>query len=614
MTPRHWHAATYSAALLIAAITILGWVWSAVGAYEAQAATQSCSLRMVALKERILHLDETLTMSAFMRAATGVESWEQRYSEYEPALCGAIEELCALAAAEGLPPLAAETRQANDRLVAIERQSFQLAGDRKLEAAMELLASPEYKALKATYKSGMDRLSGRLDIALANRLASEHRRKVTSISLAGTFLAILGGAFVMILRRMSQRRDVLMGELDQTRQSERSLAARLQQGIHERERAEEALRHTEEKMMAIRQLAGGVAHDFNNLLCAISGFNSMAMEDLPPDHPVTGHLQEIRTASQRASDLTRQLLAFGQRQHLQAKAVDLDEVVADLESVVRRMMGSRVRLRLIRGSSAVRVLADPEQLRQVILNLARNSIDAMPTGGEVRIEGGWREAKPPMGRLMVADTGVGMNAETQARLFEPFFTTKGMGRGTGLGLSTVHGIVKQSGGNIAVHSEVGRGTTFTVTLPGVLEPAAEPAKAHGEAVAGGPKGILVVDDEEQVRRLAGEFLRRRGFNVLEAANGTAALEQLHEHGREIALLLTDVIMPGMSGTELMRQARDRQPALRVVLMSGFTGEPLDDEDLAGAALVQKPFSPGSLHAAVCAALGSNAAEVCASKS
>jgi signal transduction histidine kinase/CheY-like chemotaxis protein len=453
----------------------------------------------------------------------------------------------------------------------------------------------------------MDGLSARLELTLANRLTTAHRRQVLSISLAGSFLAIVGGGLVMLIWRLSQRGDVLIGELDQTRQSERSLTTRVRKGVVERQKAEETLRNTEEKMTALQQLAGGIAHDFNNLLCAISGFNSMAMDDLPPDHPVTDHLQEIRKAAARAAaraeDLTSQLLAFGQRQNLKKAVLDLNELVAEMESVMHRMMGNAIQLRSIRGTDAVRVFADPEQLKKVVLNLALNARDAMPTGGEVRIETSCSGANSAISRLTVSDTGAGIDTVTQAQLFAPFF--KGLGKG--LGLSMVHGIVKQSGGDISVDSKVGRGTTFTVTFPAVLDTGTKPAKADSDAVMG---GVLVVDDEEQVRRLAGEYLRRKGFNVLEAENGAAALEQLHQRGREIALLLTDVIMPGMSGTELMRQARLRQPALRVVLMSGYTENQMNDEDLASASFVQKPFSPGSLHAAVRAALGLDGAEVC----
>ncbi len=387
--------------------------------------------------------------------------------------------------------------------------------------------------------------------------------------------------------------------------------------ITELKRLEEELRQAQ-KMEAVGRLAGGVAHDFNNLLTAILGYCQLALERLTPDHPVRPDIQEIVKAGERASDLTSQLLAFGRRQMLQPRVLDLNAVVRDLTRLLGRLLGPAVRLESRLGAARPWVRADSGQLEQILVNLSLNARDAMPGGGTLTIETADAEGRVA---LLVADTGTGMDPDTLARAFEPFFTTKERGRGTGLGLSTVYGIVKQSGGDIAVASAAGAGTTFRIILPAVGAPAEEPARARaGEEAAGAAVGgpatgpsagtVLLVEDEEAVRELVRGVLEARGYHVLLAADGQGALLESERHGGPIDLLITDLIMPGMSGGDLAACIMTSRPALRVLYMSGYTDESLAPARLerAGTAYLQKPFTLGALMEAVREVLGAPAAQ------
>jgi two-component system cell cycle sensor histidine kinase/response regulator CckA len=354
--------------------------------------------------------------------------------------------------------------------------------------------------------------------------------------------------------------------------------------VTERKRIEEALRQSEEqlrqsqKMEAVGQLAGGVAHDFNNLLTVINGFGDLLRDRLAPSDPMYGPVEEIRKAGERAAALTYQLLAFSRRQMLNPVLLDLNEAVADAENLLRRLIGEDVELVTVLRPALGRVQVDPGQLQQVILNLVVNARDAMPQGGRLTLETAkvdldaacaqQRLAQPgPYVMLAVSDTGCGMDAETQAHIFEPFFTTKEQGKGTGLGLATVYGIIKQSGGHVWVYSEPGLGTTFKIYLPRVEaagetdDPVAPPA-----ALPRGSETILLVEDEGQVRALVEGVLRNAGYTVLVASRGDAALALAAEHESHIHLLLTDVVMPGMSGRDLANHLTPAQPGMQVLYM------------------------------------------------
>ncbi len=385
--------------------------------------------------------------------------------------------------------------------------------------------------------------------------------------------------------------------------------------VTERKRAEAALRESEEqlrqsqKLEGVGQLAGGIAHDFNNLLTVIIGFSSLAMRDLHAESLLLSNLAEIKKAGERAASLTRQLLAFSRRQVLQPKILNLDSIVSEMEKMLRRLIGENIDLRATLAPNLGSVKADPGQIEQIILNLAVNARDSMPGGGKLTIETGnayldedyvkqhvGAQAGPHI-MLAVSDTGRGMDQKTQGRIFEPFFTTKELGKGTGLGLSTVYGIVKQSGGNIWVYSEVGRGTTFKIYLPRVDEGAQQYKRAsHLDEVLLGNETILLIEDEEMLRKLAKETLTLYGYQVLDAPNGESAVSLCKEHTESIDLVLTDVIMPGLSGREVAHQLLELRPQVRVLFMSGYTDDAIVHQGVLdeGANFIQKPFAPDAL--------------------
>ncbi len=381
--------------------------------------------------------------------------------------------------------------------------------------------------------------------------------------------------------------------------------------------AEEALRRSEErfrqsqKMEAIGSLAGGVAHDFNNLLSVILSYSEMLARDLKPGDPMRLDLDEIKAAGNRAADLTRQLLAFSRQQILKPRVLNPNEVIAGLGKLLVRLIGEDVELAFIGDPAVGRVNADPGQLEQMLMNLVVNARDAMPTGGKLTIETSNVEldagyaadhtAVAPGAYVMVAvtDTGCGMDEETRARIFEPFFTTKAKGKGTGLGLSTVFGIVRQSGGHISVYSEPGAGTAFRIYLP-QADPASVVAKASSappESVT--PRGaetVLLVEDEKHVRALAHAILRQYGYHVLEAHSGGDALVISEQHPATIHLLLTDVVMPRMSGRELAERIAVQRPATKVLFMSGYTDASIVHHGILDSDIdfIHKPITPDAL--------------------
>ena len=383
--------------------------------------------------------------------------------------------------------------------------------------------------------------------------------------------------------------------------------------IVERKRAEPALQHSEEqlrvahRMESIGRLAGGVAHDFNNLLTVISNHADFALEDLAEGDPLRTGLFEIRKAADRAAALTRQLLAFSRKQVMQPQVLDLNKIVGGMEAMLRRLLGETVELSVGLALGLGKVMADPGQIEQVVMNLAVNARDAMPNGGKLTIETADFEMdqacanqhaglKPgPHVMLSVTDTGCGMDEETRARLFEPFFTTKEVGRGTGLGLATVYGIVKQSGGSIGVRSQPGQGSTFNVYLPRELSEETN-APAPRKASAGGSETILVVEDEEAVRNLAKRILSEAGYTVLTAAEGSEALLICEQCQGAVHLMLTDVIMPRMNGGELADRLVKLYPKLRVVFMSGYTDNDIVHHGVLdpGTHFIGKPFHPAEL--------------------
>jgi two-component system, cell cycle sensor histidine kinase and response regulator CckA len=377
--------------------------------------------------------------------------------------------------------------------------------------------------------------------------------------------------------------------------------------ITERKMLGEQLRQAQ-KMEAIGQLAGGIAHDFNNLLTAIGGYSEISMTLLQAEDPLRHNLEEIKKASDRATALTRQLLAFSRKQVLQPKILNLNAIVSELEKMLRRLIGEDIELCTALNPKLGSIKADPGQIEQVIMNLSVNARDAMPRGGRLIIETenvffteeffGDHGVIAPGAYVMLAvrDTSTGIDEKTKMHVFEPFFTTKEVGRGTGLGLSTVYGIVSQSGGNIWVHSEAGQGTTFKIYLP-LIDDAPEYTRSREpEEFLKGSQTILLAEDEEMVRHLVRDVLQKYGYQVLEVANGRAALFICEHHQGPIHLLLTDVIMPEMSGRELENHLRQLRPDLKVLFMSGYIGNSNIENDTIDSDIpfLQKPFTPQAL--------------------
>jgi PAS domain S-box-containing protein len=416
-----------------------------------------------------------------------------------------------------------------------------------------------------------------------------NRRKDGSLYTEETVICPVRGAYGETSSYVCMKRDITL-EVDLARQ------------LHQAQRLE-----------AVGRLAGGIAHDFNNILTVISGNADLSLADLPADDPMTQSFQEISDASRRAASLTRQLLAFSRKQILQPRVLNLNELVTGTEKMLRRLIGEDVKLKTIVEPHLGAVMADPGQIEQILMNLAVNARDAMPRGGELCFEtenveifetqagvGGVRMHSGSYAKLTVTDTGEGMDEETLSRIFEPFFTTKEKGKGTGLGLATVYGIVKQSGGFIFARSEPGKGTSFEVYLPQTEEPTESAVKEVPALKTHGGETVLVVEDEEVVLKLARSILVRAGYNTITARNGAEAIRIVEVAENPIHLLLTDVVMPGMSGRALADGAQSLHAGLRVLFTSGYTDDAILHHGVldAGTHLLQKPYSRKTLLSAV----------------
>jgi nitrogen-specific signal transduction histidine kinase/ActR/RegA family two-component response regulator len=385
--------------------------------------------------------------------------------------------------------------------------------------------------------------------------------------------------------------------------------------VTEQKRAEEALQKSEEqlrqvqKLESVGRLAGGIAHDFNNMLTAINGYSDLILTQLEEDSPWRSKVQDIKKAGERSALLTQQLLAFSRKQVLQTKVLDLNEIITDTTKMLRHLIGEDIQLYRRLNVKLGRIQADPGQISQVIMNLAVNARDAMPKGGHLTIktdnvylneESPERHHTTQQGNfvlLAVSDNGEGMDYETQEHIFEPFFTTKEVGKGTGLGLATVYGIVKQSAGNIWVYSEMGVGTAFKIYLPRVAEEVDEEETKHpSDSLLKGSETILLVEDEEMVRMLARRILEECGYTVFEAGNGAEALALCDKHDCHIDLLMTDVVMPQMGGRELAERFAAVYPRMRILFTSGYTDDAVVRHGVieTGMNFIQKPFTLDAL--------------------
>jgi len=366
--------------------------------------------------------------------------------------------------------------------------------------------------------------------------------------------------------------------------------------LTERKRADAQL-HQSEKMEAIGRLTNGIAHDFNNLLMVVRGYVDLIAARVDAGLPLNGEIDQVRKAADSAIAMTRQLVAFSRRQPLQSRVLDVNGVVAELDPMLRRLVGEDVEVATVLGARPGLIEADPALMERLVMNLAVNARDAMPQGGRLRIETAAVPAGPSTEAqvaLVISDTGRGMTPETRNRLFEPFFTTKEKGRGAGLGLATVYAIVQQHRGTIEVESEIGRGTSFRIVLP-AARAAAAPAPAAPVAAAAADV-VLLVEDDAPVRYLVQTILTESGYRVLEAADGPSALDVFARHGHEVSLVLTDIVMPHMSGRALVERLRPLAPDLKILFMSGYTSDVIGNHGVfdSSVAFLQKPFAPDEL--------------------
>jgi CheY-like chemotaxis protein/anti-sigma regulatory factor (Ser/Thr protein kinase) len=358
-------------------------------------------------------------------------------------------------------------------------------------------------------------------------------------------------------------------------------------------------------MEVVGRLAGGVAHDFNNLLTVIAGYTQLALAELDPDHPLRSQLLEVNKAAARAGQLTLQLLTFSRNEAAAPELTSVDAVVSDTQKMLRRLIGEDIRIETRLAAAQSQVMADPAQLAQVLMNLVVNARDAMPGGGQIDISTSLADLEPdgagalglapgPYVCLRVSDTGTGMDEETLGRIFEPFFTTKPAGQGTGLGLPIVYGVVKQCGGGVHVESRPGAGARFDIFLPVARTGAIAGPEASSEEGPRGSGTVLLVEDEDAVRRLAGHVLSRAGYKVLAASNGVEALDLFRAHAPEIRVLLTDLTMPELGGRELARRLLGAKPSLTVIYMSGYSSGDVTDAPGECDEFIRKPFLPAAL--------------------
>lgn len=411
------------------------------------------------------------------------------------------------------------------------------------------------------------------------------------------------GVWLGMLRRMVSLRT---SELLSANESLKKEISERQKAEEEKELLQNQLQQAM-KMEAVGRLAGGVAHDFNNLLTAIIGNVSLASIDLPADSRVVGNLNEIEKAARSAALLTQQLLAFSRRQNIEPKVLNINEIIANLYKMLCSMAGERIELQLLTARDLGNVMLDPGQFERILINLVLNARDAMPDGGIIRMTtvnivlseaecSRWPDVKPgDYVRLTFSDNGVGMSEEVVDHLFEPFFTTKPRGRGNGLGLSAIYGIIRQAGGFINVSSTPGKGTIFEICMPVTMRPIEREAPPS-EKVEGGNETVLLVEDEDIVRFIGAEILKKLGYNLIEAANGREALEIFKKHGSIIDLMLTDLMMPGMTGRELAEKVREISPRTRILFTSACTDDVIDGQEIAdqGLNFIAKPFSLESL--------------------
>jgi len=591
-----------------------------VGAFAAQAAIALENARLYRqTEERAEKLESFSALNARL-----LEESKHHQARLE-ALLSASRELSGI---QPVVSLLKSIAEACGRLLGSESVGFRLMeGDELVVSGSwgdndEIMLAPRLKIGESL--SGMVAARGEplvvTDLANDARLLPAHREANRRLGYQGMLVVPVkvGERVVGVLSIRTRREEGFSAEdltIATAFASQAAVALENSRLYQETQRAYDELSETQDqltqarKMEAVGRLAGGIAHDFNNLLTVMTGRSQLLLRRLTPEDPVRSEIELIEKTANRAADLTRQLLAFSRKQILQPAVMNLNAAVATMSEMLRRMIGEDVLLATALDPALGWVQADPSQIEQIVINLVVNARDAMPKGGRltletanVELEGAYARAHVgahpgPHVMLAVSDTGAGMDADTRTRIFEPFFTTKGPGKGTGLGLATVYGIVKQSGGHICVYSELGQGTAFKIYLPRV-DPAADPVEPGGllAHVAQGRETILLVEDEEAVRELARDILEANGYAVLEARHGDEALAICERHSEPIHLMLTDVVMPGMNGRELAERLARLRPETKVLYMSGYTDNAIVLHGVLNgrAVFLQKPFSPDAL--------------------
>jgi signal transduction histidine kinase/CheY-like chemotaxis protein len=564
--------------------------WNAWNVYRDTEQASGQELRFHHLIGTVVHLDEVLTMSARMAAATGDTHWEERYWRYEPKLRAAIRNVIQLTAG-GYAASAERVDAANRTLVSMETRAFEMVRSGRRSEASDLLSSDAYESNKRAFADGVQVVAAAVDQRIQSNVQHSERRVIGAGALAlvsaGTLVVAWVGVVALIWRHLAQRQ--------RSERERRYLEAQIQRM---------------QKLESLGVMAGGIAHDFNNLLTPILGHADLALADLPPDSPIAGRLQRLRGAARRLSDLTRQLIAYSGRGAFEMRPLDLSHQVEQMTELLEILISKRADLRLELASGLPATDGDASQLSQVVVNLVANAADALgDEAGTITVRTGIMEADRdylsgidtfddcPVGPyvyLEVVDSGCGIERAARQRIFDPFFTTKFTGRG--LGLSVVLGIVRRHRGAIRLDSEPGRGTAFRILLPCSSRAAEVPAQKVDAAEPWRGRGtVLVVDDDPGVRELAEEMLRRLGFAVLSAQEGGEGVEAFRKHAGEIDAVLLDLTMPGISGEETLRRIHSIQPDQPVVLMSGYSEEVAASQRLGGVAgFLHKPFAQEEL--------------------
>ena len=539
---------------------------------------------------------------------------KQRLSRLLPAIKRALDE-------------AENWRERKRAEAALQASEARLAGI--IESAMDAIISMDDNLRVVLFNAAAEQMFGcsaaealdqSLDHFIPESLRKEYRKQIRALDAIVNPQQARGGFSVAVGRRINGEEFPIEVSISRIETSEGTLYTLILRDITQRKQAEEAQAKLEEqlrqsqKMESIGRLAGGVAHDFSNLLTVIRGYTDLIQTRSTVGKMQIESLEQIRQASNRAADLTRQLLALSRQQILSPTVIDLNKLVTNLNKMLGRLIGEDITVTTVLWPELWSVIADPGQIEQVIMNLVVNARDAMPTGGRLSIEtdnvhldhnvgpSDPEALTGPCVILRVTDTGHGMDEATKAQIFEPFFTTKELGKGTGLGLATVYGIVKQSGGHIVVSSQPNYGTTFEIYLPANNLPANKlpTSQSHPVRIQGGHETILVVDDEESVCQLVQQTLEGEGYTILKAHSGSAALTLARQYQGKIDLILTDVVMPHMSGREMAEQLKTLQPQMKVIFMSGYTSDIMVRHGVETAEIefLPKPFSPSKLAAKV----------------